>query len=186
MVKRQFIGIDNSTTKGARNRGRSSSFRLNGPQRISLPFVIGGDINYTTFLVPSESNAADDGTRNEVIRKSEQPWGHFRKALANECLLFPEHSLKDRFVRGLPRGPAALPLLCAFSDRQKLCHYLDKQTTLHRVDLVHPKPSACSRQRLRSKGRMFWFLFRVGVLSSKITHEPDVLIRLRAADILHY
>ena len=89
-------------------------------------------------------------------------------------------------MRGLPRGPAAVPLLGAFSDRHELCDYPDKQTTLHRVDLVHPKPSACSRQRLRSKGRMFWFLFRVGVLSSKITHEPDVLIRLRAADILHY
>ena len=184
--KRHFIGVDNSTTKGTRNRGRSSSFRLNRPQRISFPFVVGGDMNYTTYFVPSEANATDDGTRNESIRKAHLPSSHIRRALDNEGPLFPEDALQHRFVRGLPRGPAAVPLMQAVDNPESLTDFLTKHNQRSPVNFLKPPVLSSGRARLRSVGRRSSPTFRVGVLHAKRTIKANVMLRSRSADILRF
>ena len=62
------MGTDSKVVQGLRSRGRTSSFRLNGINRLSLPFVIGADMYFSYYYIPSKDNPADDGTRYRELR----------------------------------------------------------------------------------------------------------------------
>ena len=123
-------------------------------------------MNYITYFVPSGANAADDGTRNELIRQAHQPSAHIRRALDNEGPLFPEDALQQRFVRGLPRGPAAGPLMPAFDNPKSLTDFLTKHDQRLPVSLLKPPTQPFGRARLRFAGRRSSPNVRVGGTTS--------------------
>ena len=82
-------------------------------------------MNY--YYLPSESNPADDGTRNAPLRKAEPESDHIAAANDNQCSLFDEEEMKFRFQRGIPRGTAGPNLICHFKSARELDSFLQKR-----------------------------------------------------------
>ena len=97
---------------------------MNGPLRVSLPYLLARDLYLHTYFVPSELNAADDGTRGIDTRRDVLIHDDTRAALANDAPLFPEHLLQSRFMRGVPRGSACAPLTSAFDSPGQMADFL--------------------------------------------------------------
>ena len=126
--KRFIVGTDSKTTTEARCRGRPSSFRMNGTQRASLPFlVVPADLCLHFYFVHSELNAADDETRDTRTRSAGPMTERVKKAWHNKGPLMPEHSLDGRFVRGLPRGSACQNLTIASGNTNESKGFLDSE-----------------------------------------------------------
>lgn len=121
---RFIVGTYSKCTRGCRNRGRSSSFRLNAFSRSSSPYLIGADIYVAYHYIYAEDNPGDDGTRERAVRPGGQILPHMHDMLENRLRLFSEDAIKQRFTRGIPRGEAAQNLLTAYSSPQGSADFL--------------------------------------------------------------
>lgn len=86
--------------------------------------MLGADLFFCNYFILSEANPADDGSRGSDTRKEVVVDPLTKLALENSVPLFPEQVLENRFVRGMPRGPAAQKLLSEFSSNEDLETYL--------------------------------------------------------------
>ena len=137
-----------------------------------------------TYFVPSELNVADDGTRGIDTRRDVLIHDDTRAALDKRAPLFPEHLLESRFMRGVPRGSARVPLTNAFETPEDMAEFLHKSLetlpSLNRDDKwaqVH----VSGRARRISQGRRFDPPYRLLVLGDTRNRVPSCLKRTRSA-----
>ena len=72
--------------------------------RVSLPFLIGAGSYHTLYLIPSEDNLGDDGTRGAALRSVVEVLPHIEEALEDRAPLFDEDLLLRFFQRGIPKN----------------------------------------------------------------------------------
>ena len=80
---RLLSGADSQVSLGCLLKGRSSSARLNGVLRASLPDYIGLDLFGGYMFVASADNPADDPTRGAEVRKPVSPAPAFLQSALN-------------------------------------------------------------------------------------------------------